>query len=288
MILRFHGIKPRLSTNPLFTLNPSYLHFDTNFIDTQSPTPSSEPQSFIKTICSQVYESYHQQPHLRFSPPKLTLNINPYCLTHEQAISIVASLANEAGSMVALSFFHWVLEISKFRLFMRLYIVTATSLIKNGNFDKANEVMQCLVRSFAEVGRLKEAVEMVFEMQNHGLKPKAETLNCILGVGFEMGLMDYLEKVFDEMSERGVCGDCSSYKLMVVGYCRMGMVSEVVKWLTEMLGRGFIVDNATCTLVISLFCEKGFASRASWYFDKMVKMGFKPNLINYSCLINGL
>ncbi|XWS12306.1 hypothetical protein CRYUN_Cryun37aG0078300 [Craigia yunnanensis] len=138
--------------------------------------------------------------------------------------------------MVATSFFYWALEISKFRHFIRLYIVTATSLIKKGNFDKANEVMQCLVRSFAEVGRLKEAVGMVFEMQNHGLKLKAETSNCILGVGFKLGLLNYLEKVFDEI----------------------------------------------------LFCDKGSVNRAFWNFDKMVKLGFKPNLINYSCLINGL
>ncbi|PPR91038.1 hypothetical protein GOBAR_AA29640 [Gossypium barbadense] len=291
MLLRQHGIKPRLSPNPLFTLNQSYLHFSTNPIDAQSPFPSSETQSFVKTICSQVYESYQQQAFSRFSPPRLNLNINPYSLTHEQAISIVAFLANESGSMVALSFFYWALDIYIFKRFMRLYIVTATSLIRNGNFDRANEVMQCLVRNFSELGRLKEAVGMVFEMQNHGLKLNAETFNCILGVGLEMGLLDYLEKVFDEMSERGVCGVFGvfcSYKLMVVGYCRMGRVSEVDKWLKEMLERGFIVDNATCTLVISLFCDKGFANRALWYFDKIVKMGFKPNLINYSCLINGL
>ena len=84
-------------------------------------------------------------------------------MTDEQAIFIVAFLANEVGPMVALSLFNWVLEISKFRPFMRLYIVTAT-LIKNGNFDQDNEVMQCQIRNFAEVGRLNEAVGMVFEM----------------------------------------------------------------------------------------------------------------------------
>lgn len=45
---------------------------------------------------------------------------------------------------------------------------------------KPMEVMQCLVWSFAESGRLKEAVGMVFEMQNYGLNLKAE-------IGFEMG-----------------------------------------------------------------------------------------------------
>ncbi|KAK8646031.1 hypothetical protein V6N13_119832 [Hibiscus sabdariffa] len=208
-----------------------------------------ETQSSIKAICSQVYESYQRQVFSRFSTPKL----NPYSLTHEQAISIVDHLTNESGSMVALSFFYWLLEIYRFKHFTRLYIVAATSLIQNGNFDRANEIMQCLVRNFAQVGRLKEAAGMVLEMKNHGLKLNAETLNCILRVGLKWGCLIIWRK------------------------CLMKCLRE-----------GFIVDNSTCTSGIHLFCDKGCANRALWYFDTTVKTGFKPNLVNYSCLINGL
>ncbi|KAK8641949.1 hypothetical protein V6N13_011316 [Hibiscus sabdariffa] len=47
----------------------------------------------------------------------------------------------------------------------------------------------CLVRNFAQVGRLKEAAGMIIEMKNHGLKLNAETLNCILGVGLKWGCL---------------------------------------------------------------------------------------------------
>ncbi|XP_058001191.1 pentatricopeptide repeat-containing protein At4g19890-like [Hevea brasiliensis] len=71
-----------------------------------------------------------------------------------KVITEVASLAEEAGSMVALGFFNLAIAFAKFRHFMRLFIVCATSLIGNGSFDRAREAMRIMDRSFAEIGRL--------------------------------------------------------------------------------------------------------------------------------------
>jgi hypothetical protein len=83
---------------------------------------------------------------VRISPTKLNLQQDADLLTQEQAITVVASLAAEEGSMVALSFFYRAIGFAKFRHFMRLYIVCATSLIGNGNMERAHEVMQCLMK----------------------------------------------------------------------------------------------------------------------------------------------
>ncbi|PNX59801.1 pentatricopeptide repeat-containing protein, partial [Trifolium pratense] len=158
----------------------------------------------VQRVCSMVCESYHHNANMRVSPPRLHLGIDVDFLTHEQAVTIVASLASDAGSMVALSFFHWAIGYPKFRYFMRLYIVCATSLLGNRNSEKAHEVMQCMVKSFAEIGRLKEAVEMVIEMHNQGLVPNTRTLNWVIKVASEIGLVEYAELLFEEMCVRGV------------------------------------------------------------------------------------
>nr|XP_027083847.1 pentatricopeptide repeat-containing protein At4g19890-like [Coffea arabica] len=106
-------------------------------------------------------------------------------------------------------------------------------------------------------------------------------LNCVLGVAVEMGCDEVAEDVFDEMSEREGCPNACTFETMVVGYCRMAQSSG-------MLDRGCLVDNATCTLITSVFCEKGYVSRALWIFNKLVDVGFSPNLINFTSLINGL
>ncbi|KAK3430327.1 hypothetical protein EUGRSUZ_E01870, partial [Eucalyptus grandis] len=180
--------------------------------------------------------------------------------------------------MVALSFFHWAIGSDNFRHFMRFYIVCAASLIGNGNSERANEVMQCLVKSFAEIGRLKEAIDMALEMQKQGLVPTTRLMNFAMEVAIGRGFLDYAQNVFDYLSERGVCPDPNSYKLMVVAYCRMGSILEADAWLRKLIDRDFVIDNATLTLITNSFCEKGF----------MADKGLAPNVLNYTSLINGL
>lgn len=180
-------------------------------------------QSTVTRVCSLVYDSYHHHyNHARFSPPTLHLDVDPNSLTHDQAVTIVASLASDAGSMVALSFFNWAIASSKFRHFTRLYIACAASLISNKNFEKAHEVMQCMVKSFAEIGRVKEAIEMVIEMHNQGLAPSTKTLNWVVKIVTEMGLVEYAENLFGEMCARGVQSNCVSYRSWLL---------VIVKWV---------------------------------------------------------
>lgn len=150
--------------------------------------------------------------------------------------------------MAALSFFYWAIGSPKFRYFMRFYIFCAVSIFGNGNLERTHEVVECMVSSFAEIGRFKEAADMVFEMQNQGVVLRTRSLNCVIGIACEMGLMDYAENVFDEMSVRGVSPDGLSFKCMVVGYCRSDAVLEAERWLGRMIERGFVLDNASFTV----------------------------------------
>ncbi|KAL0442330.1 UNVERIFIED_CONTAM: Pentatricopeptide repeat-containing protein [Sesamum latifolium] len=174
-------------------------------------TPTDLSSTVIRRVCFWVCESYYDQQrgpsHFKSRLPVLSLPIGYDFLTPDQAITVVAALADEAGSMVALSFFYWAIGFPKFRHFMRLYIVSATCFIKNGNFERTHEVLSCMLRNFAEVGMLKEAVDMVLEMQSQGLVLSAHTLNCVLSVVNEMGCVEMAESVFDEMCERGVVPD---------------------------------------------------------------------------------
>ncbi|KAL0534591.1 hypothetical protein IC582_028882 [Cucumis melo] len=292
-ILRTHGFLQKLcSLQHGSSVSASIAFFSsTHFDSISSPHhdfSSSSLQSPVQKTCSLVLEAYLRQPHLRFSPSKLNLDMDADSLTHEQAISAVASLASEEGSMVALSFFYWAIGFPKFRYFMRLYIVCTMSLIGKCNLERAHEVVECMVGVFAEIGKLKEAVDMILDMRNQGLVLTTRVMNRIILVAAGMGLVEYAGNVFDEMSARGVYPDSCTYKSIIVGYCRNGDVLEADRWICEMMERGFVVDNATFTLIIKAFCEKSLVNRAVWFFHKVTKMGLSPNLINYSSMISGL
>uniref|UniRef100_A0A1D1XHB8 Pentatricopeptide repeat-containing protein At4g19890 n=1 Tax=Anthurium amnicola TaxID=1678845 RepID=A0A1D1XHB8_9ARAE len=207
-------------------------------------------------------------------------------LKPEQAATVFAMLADREGSMVAMSFFYWAIAQVEFRHFLRLYITATCALLRRGNLDKAQEVMRSLVTSFAEVGRLKEAVDMVFEMRNQGLPLSVHTLNWILRVAVETAAIDLVEKLFEEMPMYGVPPDACSFRTMISACCRAGRLANLERLLREMLESGFPVDNVTCTVVIDSFYEMGYSGRV--ILEKMPDMGLTPNVINYSALINGL
>ncbi|KAI3501125.1 hypothetical protein L1887_28984 [Cichorium endivia] len=117
------------------------------------------------------------------------------------------------------------------------------SLIENGNSERAHEVMRCMVRNLAEIGRLKEAVGMVIEMRNQVLEPCTQTLNCLIGVATEMGSIELARKVLVEMSERGALPDSCTFKILTISYCKSNEISHVDKWLTAMLDKGFLLCN---------------------------------------------
>ena len=98
---------------------------------------------------------------------------------------------------------YWAIGFPKFRHFMRLYIVSATALIGNKNLERANEVLQRMVKNFAEAGKLKEAVDMVVEMQNQGLVLSTQTMNCVLDATLELGLIELAENVLMKCAREG-------------------------------------------------------------------------------------
>ncbi|KAL5698182.1 hypothetical protein ACHQM5_029254 [Ranunculus cassubicifolius] len=286
-----HSSLPSLPWKPCtstFFPNLHHLHYSPlslflRFTHNLPPSPilptthiDLHPQhSIIPTVCSLVVHSYNSNS-MYYNKP-ISLQLNPSFLTPEQAVTVFASLITTSGSMVALSFFYRAITIPKFRYFMRLYIVPTTSLIEQGNVEKDHEVMRCMVSSFVEIGKVKDAVDIVIEMYNQGLSGNVHTLNYLA------------EYVFDEMSKRGVSTNSCSFGIMIGGHCREGSgIEEVERWLGLMYEKGYYLENVECTLVVDFFCKKGYVNKVFGLFERMNEKGFPPNVINYTAFVNGL
>ncbi|KAI3890731.1 hypothetical protein MKX03_019123 [Papaver bracteatum] len=286
------------SSSPLSKYHNPFFIFLSSF-SSQPPLPPqtelTQPETSISTICNLVNQSYSSYQSESTStatttmPKLLNLQIDPSVLTPEQAITVIASLINNSGPMVALSFFYWAIRILQYRHFMRFYITTASSFIQSGHPDKAHEVLRYIVANFNEIGKLDYAINMVFEIHNLGLPPNVHTLNCILRIIVESSLMKLAENVFVEMSDRGASPNACTYRTMIIGHCREGSsISVVEKWVDEMMEKGFVLDNVACTAMVDLFCKKGSVDKVFGVFEKMCEMGSPPNVINYSALVNQL
>ena len=123
LLHRFHGLHQKLPASSIlssvflsqihstFSLRTHCYTPDQHFTSSSSQSQSqfqsqSQSQPVVRTICSLVCQSVYQKTHIRFTPPKLLPQLDSDSLTHDRAITVVASLADEAGSMVALSFLY--------------------------------------------------------------------------------------------------------------------------------------------------------------------------------------
>ncbi|GER41007.1 pentatricopeptide repeat-containing protein [Striga asiatica] len=267
--------------------------------DSSSSAPPSS--TVVKRVCFWVCDSYYnnhprKKSHSNSTRSVLNLPIDSDFLTTEQAITVVASLADEAGSMVAMSFFYWAVGTPKFRHFMRFYIVSATCLIKNGNFERAHEVLRCMVRNVAEIGMLREAVDVILEMPSQGLVLTAHTLNCVLSVVSEMGCYEIAENVFDEialkifnkMVEMGFEPNIINFSCLINGLSRRGSIKQSFEILEEMVRIGLKPNVYTHTALIDGLCKKGWTDKAFRLFLKLVRSeSYKPNVHTYTAMISG-
>ncbi|KAJ0987344.1 hypothetical protein J5N97_005700 [Dioscorea zingiberensis] len=274
LLLSFHHSPTRPSSHRLHSLQaPTF----------PLPSPRSvplPPESILEGACSLVSRAYEDGDR--------KLRSFQMELSREQALCVVSLLAEREGSMVALSFFHWAIARPEFRHFMRLFLMTASALVLRGNLEKAREVMRCMVLCFSEIGKFGEAVDMVFEMRNQGMRLDVHIMNYILRVAVELGLVDYAHNLFDGMPLYGALPDFVSFKTMITGYCNAGRVLDVEKLLIVVEGRGFRIDNVTCTKIVEAFSKKGMFGKVFGVFRKMSDMGLPPNVINYTALIDGL
>ncbi|TVU24426.1 hypothetical protein EJB05_26860, partial [Eragrostis curvula] len=220
-------------------------------------------------------------------------SLDPVELAPDDAIAMLPSLADSAGSAAALALFRRLSARADMRRLMHLYATTATTFVARGNLPMAHEAMRTMVAAFADAGRLQEAADMVLEMRSHGLPLCVETANWVLRVGLgHPGCFPLARRVFDGMTARGGDGevrpDARSFRALVLGCCRDGPLEDVDALLSAMWARGFCLDHATCTVVVRAFCLKGRFKDVAELFRRMSGMGTQPNVVNYTAWIDGL
>ncbi|KAK2373938.1 pentatricopeptide repeat-containing protein, mitochondrial [Trifolium repens] len=87
------------------------------------------------------------------------------------------------------------------------------------------------------------------------------------------------------MQETGVYPDQIAYTTLITAFCNTG---EMVKKLyNEMKEKGVYLDQIAYTTLIAAFCSTGEMILAQAFFDEMLREGYSPNVILYTCMING-
>jgi pentatricopeptide repeat protein len=136
--------------------------------DALSPPPWPPPHHPLPTL--RPFSTAASYPPLRTvsssDAARCTGAPDPATLAPDDAIAALLLLADSAA---ALALFRRLAARPDLRRLMRLCATAATTFVSRGEHPMAHEAMRTMVAAFAEAGRLREAADMVLEMQSHGL-----------------------------------------------------------------------------------------------------------------------
>ncbi|KHN40558.1 Pentatricopeptide repeat-containing protein [Glycine soja] len=123
-----------------------------------------------------------------------------------------------------------------------------------------------------------------------GLAPSTKTLNWVVKIVTEMGLVEYAENLFGEMCARGVQSNCVSYRSWLLVIVKWVMFwRRIGGWYFRRfceMGLGPNLINFTC--MIEGLCKRGSMKQAFEMLEEMVGRGWKPNVYTHTALIDGL
>lgn len=135
---------------------------------------------------------------------------------------------------------------------------------------------------------LKEAFELLCEMESNSVRPNAATYGTYLyGLcrsGQATSAWDFLQTI----SQGG--GPCSNYcfNTVIHGFCREGQVHKAIEVFHGMKKCGFVPDVHSYSILVDGLCKQGDLSSGYDKLDEMSRDGLSPNPVSYSSLLYGL
>ncbi|PON41307.1 Pentatricopeptide repeat [Parasponia andersonii] len=186
-----------------------------------------------------------------------------------------------------------------------------------------NSVIEFLVSSYAQVGKLDFGEKVLEELQCDEVRVSVFVYNSLLNVLVKRNLITeavclfrkYVASHFDpdtwtfNILIRGLCGirelhtafglfddmenfgcspDIVTYNTLISGLCRINQVDRGCKLLQKVQSSSELSPNViTFTSVISGYCKLGRIEEASALFDEMIISRIKPNAVTFNALIDG-
>ncbi|RVW37502.1 Pentatricopeptide repeat-containing protein, mitochondrial [Vitis vinifera] len=125
------------------------------------------------------------------------------------------------------------------------------------------------------------------EMQRYRISPNVYTLNMVMCAFCKWGKLEKAIEVFKRMETMGFSPTITSYNTLIAGYCNKGLLNSGMKLKILMEKNGVRPDDVTFNTLINGFCRGGKLHEANKIFSEMKANDVVPNTITYNTLING-
>nr|GLL33905.1 pentatricopeptide repeat-containing protein At1g05670, mitochondrial isoform X1 [Ipomoea trifida] len=144
-----------------------------------------------------------------------------------------------------------------------------------------------VINGYCTAGELEPVLKIIEEMQGKGLKPNKHTFNSIILLLCKTGKVSYAEEVLREMISQGTTPDNVVYTTLIDGFCKAGVVTAAYRLFNEMQCLNIMPDLVAYTALICGLCQTGKVAEAYKLLHDMLDCGLEPDEFTYTTLIDG-
>ncbi|CAH9090217.1 unnamed protein product [Cuscuta epithymum] len=151
------------------------------------------------------------------------------------------------------------------------------------------ESYNIIVHSLCQIGRVKEAHNLLLQMENRGCIPDVISYSTVInGYCTDMEHLVQVLKIIVEMRRKGLKPNKHIFNSVVLLLCKNGKASSGEEVLRDMISQGITPDNVLYTTLVDGFCKSGDVSSAYRLFNEMQSWNTFPDSVAYTALICGL
>ncbi|XP_054825105.1 pentatricopeptide repeat-containing protein At4g36680, mitochondrial [Prosopis cineraria] len=140
-----------------------------------------------------------------------------------------------------------------------------------------------LVKSFCEVSKPEEALELVKEADKKGMEITVVTYTTILDAFYRKGKSDEAEKLWNLMAKKG-CMDAAAYNVRLM-FEQKGKPEDVKATIDEMTNAGIKADTITYNYLMTCYLKSGMVDEAMVVYKGLRDNGCKPNATTFKSLV---
>ncbi|XP_037495802.1 pentatricopeptide repeat-containing protein At2g17033 [Jatropha curcas] len=113
------------------------------------------------------------------------------------------------------------------------------------------QAYKSMISGLCEMGRPKEAQDLIEEMRGKGVKPSVYEFRCVLHAYGKLGLFQEMQMILDQMESGGFKVDTVCSNMVLSSYGVYNALPEIVSWLKKMKDLGIPFSSRTCNSVLN-------------------------------------
>jgi pentatricopeptide repeat protein len=148
----------------------------------------------------------------------------------------------------------------------------------------SDKIVTCVLKACCESNLIQNAIEILLSMERKlNIKPNEYHYNCLLTACADKGLLTLGKRIHDQIIKDNIVQNIILKNNLINMYGKCGRLEEAVKIFKNI--KLSERDVTTWTTMISAYGEHGKGKEALALFEEMQKEGIKPNDQTIACVL---